>query len=399
MRKLKHSYTRCAALLTAAALMAAALPLAFAQSTPETGAPADVFAVPEEPVLTTVGEYCEGRIRVTDGTLWGYAGVDGGVVIQPQFEQVENFHLGAARVTRNGKVGLLRWDGTFILAPQYDVLTAVDYGVYLGRRGSVWDVLSITALNTAGGTTHQLYADLASAEFYTGTAARLALRDQSGTATTIMVSALPQLLESRKVPGWQFPLSHSRKAVFQDVAENDWFSRWVDLAYSVGMMEGTGGGKFEPLRSLTVAEALRLAACMESRVRQDDFHVQPVSSPAWYTSSVVYCEASGIIGSGEFSQKDYDRPITRAEMARIFAGATPVRSIRNINDLNHIRTSIPDVAAGDPGAEAVYGLYAKGILNGVDGTHAFHPDSPLTRAEAAAIVARIARPEQRIAFW
>lgn len=398
MKKLKHSYTRCAALLTAAALLAAGLPAALAQSGEVMSAAADL-AVPEEPVLTTVGVYCEGRIRVTDGTLWGYAGVDGSVVIQPQFEQVEDFHLGAARVTRNGKVGLLRWDGTFILNPQYDELTTVDYGVYLGRRGSVWDVLSIAALTTAGGTTHQLYADLTSAVLYTGTAARLVLRDQSGTVTTILVSALPQLLESRKVPGWQFPLSNSRRTVFRDVAEDDWFSRWVDLAYSVGMMEGTGGGKFEPLRSLTVAEALRLAACMESRARQDDFHLQSVSSPVWYTSSVVYCEASGIIESGEFSQKDYDRPITRAEMARIFAGATPVRSIRNINDPDHIRTSVPDVAADDPGAESVYSLYAKGILNGVDSTHAFHPDSPLTRAEAAAIVARIARPEQRIAFW
>lgn len=397
---MKHFYSRGAAFLAALALVFSVLPGASAQGAE--GAPrggTSSFSVPEEPVLTKVGSYHEGRIRVTDGELWGYANVDGNVVIRPQFEEAEDFRLGAAKVSKNGKTGLLRWDGTYILIPQYDELIGVDYGVYLGRRGSVWDVLSIAALTTAGGTTHQLYADLASAKLQTGIVERLSLCDQDGTVTTILVSALPRYLESRKVPGWQFPLSGARKAAFQDVAEDDWFSRWVSLVYSVGMMEGVGSGKFEPLRSLTVAEALRLAACLESRALQDDFHLQAVSGSAWYHSSVVYCEASGIIAPGEFGQTDYDRPITRAEMAHIFAETTPVRSIKHINDLTHIKSVVPDVAGGEFAAESIYSLYAKGILNGVDSTHAFRPNTELTRAEAAAIIVRIVRPEQRIRFW
>ena len=176
----------------------------------------------------------------------------------------------------------------------------------------------------------------------------------------------------------------------------DWYDRWVNLAYSVGLMEGTGSGRFEPTRTLTVAEALRLAACLESRALRDDFHLQRVSGPLWYSSSVAYCEASGVISPGEFTQADFDRPVTRSEMARIVSATTPVRSMESCNSLTQVRAAIPDVSPSDYAAEAIYALYAKGILQGTDGSMTFRPADSLTRAEAAAIVSRIARPEQRV---
>lgn len=225
---------------------------------------------------------------------------------------------------------------------------------------------------------------------------QLVLRDETGRMTYIPINSLPQLLESRKAPGWQFPLSPSRRAAFQDVSGTDWFDIWVDIAYNTGLMVGAGDGKFEPLRTLTVAETLRLAACLESRARRDDFHLQTVSGPQWYSSSVAYCEASGIIAPGEFNQGDPSRPVTRAEMARIFSATTPVRSMEYRNSLAQVQSKIPDVSQGDFAADAIYGLYAKGILNGTDSALTFRPDDSLTRAEAAAIVSRIARPEQRV---
>ena len=340
------------------------------------------------------GTYHEGMIRVSDGTHWGYADASGQLVIRPQFDQAEDFFLGAALVERDGKFGLLRWDGTFLLPLQYDALTSLGCGVYLGRRGSLWDLLSIAAVE---GSSHQLYADQAAAALTAESPTQqLTLLAQDGTSTHLLVSALPQLLENRKVPGWQFPLSFSRKADFQDVSGRDWYDRWVNLAYSVGLMEGTGSGRFEPTRTLTVAEALRLAACLESRALRDDFHLQRVSGPLWYSSSVAYCEASGVISPGEFTQADFDRPVTRSEMARIVSATTPVRSMESCNSLTQVRAAIPDVSPSDYAAEAIYALYAKGILQGTDGSMTFRPADSLTRAEAAAIVSRIARPEQRV---
>lgn len=162
-------------------------------------------------------------------------------------------------------------------------------------------------------------------------------------------------------------------------------------------MQGVGNDTFAPNQTLTVAEALKLAAFMESQATGDTFHLQPVTGTPWYKSSVTYCEASGIISAGEFT--DFGRPVTRTEMAYIFSRTSLGRSIPEINSLSRVKAAVPDVKTGDYAAEAIFGLYAKGILTGSDGDLTFRPNDSLTRAEAAAIVTRMARAEQRISLW
>lgn len=352
-----------------------------------------------EPVLTQVGTFCENMVRVTDGTYWGYAAVGGAVLIPVQFDAAGDFKLGVAKVTLEGKVGLLHWNGSFLFEPEYDELNAVGYGLYLGRRGEMWDLLSTAQVSAEEGTTHCLYSDLAAARVSEGVNGQLILQEQDGKTTRVLLRNLPQWLKSKKVSGWQFPLHTSERASFVDVTGADWYDRWVSLAYSMGMMEGTGNGKFDPQKELTVAETLRLAACLESRAIQDDFHLQNVSGALWYSSSVTYCETVGIISYGEYEKDDFNRPITRAEMARIFGRTTAVRSMENINDLDRVRSSVPDVKAGDYAAEAIYGLFAKGVFTGKDSICSFYPEEYLTRAEAATMIVRIARPEHRITLW
>ena len=64
-----------------------------------------------------------------------------------------------------------------------------------------------------------------------------------------------------------------------------------------------------------------------------------------------------------------------------------------------MRQTVPDVTAATPYAEAIYSMYAKGVLSGVDGNFTFRPGGTVTRAEAAAIVSRMARAEQRITLF
>ena len=183
------------------------------------------------------------------------------------------------------------------------------------------------------------------------------------------------------------------------MSPRDWFAVWVDIAYNVGLTSGVGGNRYAPEQTLTVAEVLKLAATMESRYKDDSFHTSSSTGPYWYSGAVNYCLASGIIQSGTFSQKDYLRPATRREIAQIFAATSQAKHMKNINDLSRIKVSVPDVKPGDPGADAIYSLYAKGVLTGVDSKLTFNPKGTVTRAEAAAIVARMARAEQRLALW
>ena len=92
-------------------------------------------------------------------------------------------------------------------------------------------------------------------------------------------------------------------------------------------------------------------------------------------------------------------PITRLEMAQVFAATSPVKNMPTLNNASRVRSSIPDIKSGSTGAESVYALYEKGILSGVDGNLTFNSKGTMTRAEAAALAARIARAEQRITLW
>ena len=172
---------------------------------------------------------------------------------------------------------------------------------------------------------------------------------------------------------------------------------WADLAYNLNLMQGVGEDRFAPHQTLTVAEALKLAAFMESQATGDTFHLQPAAGAPWYKSSVTYCEASGIIAAGEFT--DFERPVTRAETAYIFSRTSLARTLPEVNSLTRVKAAVPDVKTGDYAAEAIFGLYAKGILTGGDGDLTFRPNDSLTRAGAAAIVTRMARAEQRISLW
>lgn len=128
---MKHSLSRGAALLTALILALSAVPWASARSSA-----AEPYAqVRSVRGWRQAGEYREGLVRVTDGALWGYADANGGLAIPLRYDAAEEFSLGCALVTQNGKTGLLNRSGAFLLAPEYDELTDMGYGVYLGQAG------------------------------------------------------------------------------------------------------------------------------------------------------------------------------------------------------------------------------------------------------------------------
>jgi len=356
--------------------------------------------LPGAAAWTRQDEYQEGLALATDGTRWGYADGAGSLTIPLRFSQAEPFYLGVAKVTENGKQGLLRQSGSYLLQPVYDSLESVGYGLYIGRQGGKWKLLSVTELPSAGGETgpedpHQLYpdADLIAWERSEDGEALVLRWNESGEEVRLTRTELPQLLKERGAPGWAFPLETERRASFSDVGGRDWFSPWVDIAYSVNLMEGRGDGQFQPYESLRICEALKLVALMDS---QGTGRVAPTEEEGqhWYDDYLRYCTEQGILLDGELS--DYERPITRAELALLISRTALFRSSPDLNDLSRIRVSVPDVKTGDYAASAIFGLYAKGILTGSDSAMTFHPRANITRAEVAAIVARMVRPEQRV---
>ncbi len=102
------------------------------------------------------------------------------------------------------------------------------------------------------------------------------------------------------------------------------------------------------------------------------------------------CVKNRIVSSDEYSS--LDAYATRAQIAHIFAKATSDFAV--VNDIDY--DYIPDVSERSEYADEILALYRAGILTGDERTRAFRPSDTITRAEAAAIISRVALPTTRI---
>ena len=353
------------------------------------------------PAGSTVWGFSEGMALCELDGKWGYVNAGREVVIPIQYDSAVSFSLGLAAVELSDKLGVIRQDGTYLIRPEYDSLMPINCGLYVVQKGIKWGVVSILPFSDGQGGATQVLYDLSydSIQVVEQGGSQVLELTRKGVKTIVPLFELPGMLAQKGAPSAQFPLNRGKLPGFSDVSPRDWYALWVDVAYNVGLMEGVGGNQFAPGRTLTVAEALKLAATLESRYREDDFHQRPGSGKDWYSAAVDYCIASGIITSGAFRETDYTRPVKRWEMACIFAHTSLAKGMPARNSLERVRAAVPDVGMGTPCAEEIYSLYAKGVLAGVDANLTFRPDGALTRAEAAAIVSRMARTEQRITLW
>ena len=175
--------------------------------------------------------------------------------------------------------------------------------------------------------------------------------------------------------------------VFADIADR-WFEDYVASAYEFGMAEGRSGGIFAPDENISVAEAIVMAARINSVYYGKKIYSQ---SGAWYTKYISYAMSAGIMRANQFNK--YTRDATRQELAVLFYKALPMQEYAKINDVD----AIPDFNINALDAQAIYGLYRAGVLTGDADGH-FRPKDTVTRAEAAVILVRAIDPGRRVAF-
>lgn len=115
---------------------------------------------------------------------------------------------------------------------------------------------------------------------------------------------------------------------FSDVAASKWYAPYVGTAYSYGIVNGVGGGKFAPNGTITRQEAAAMVAraaklCGMDTAR-DDTQTRNILAQfgdyttvaSWAKSAVAFCYDAGIL-----DQSDLDivpgRAILRCEIARM----------------------------------------------------------------------------------
>ena len=188
-----------------------------------------------------------------------------------------------------------------------------------------------------------------------------------------------------------FKASRNYNNDFQDVKDADWFAANVKECYQLGLIDGMTAETFAPEETLTVAQATKLAACIH-RIYVEGEADFPQTDP-WYVSYCDYLETYGVIG-GTWWDEYYNQPITRLDFAQILEKALPEVELEAINMVD--AGDIPDVHIYDFDAAVIYKLYRAGVLVGSDDEGTFHPNSTISRSEAAAIITRMVLPEYRL---
>ena len=176
---------------------------------------------------------------------------------------------------------------------------------------------------------------------------------------------------------------------FYDVDANDWFYESVKSAWANELIDGVTARYFKPDSTLTVAQAVKLAAALHQK-QSVGFVTLQNGGTHWYDNYVNYAVANSLIEAAYQSKSAemMNAAVTRAEFVHILSKLLNAGTINTVNN-------IPDVKAGDAYADEIFAFYRAGILTGSDRLGTFHPESSLKRSEAAAILVRLYDATQR----
>ena len=160
--------------------------------------------------------------------------------------------------------------------------------------------------------------------------------------------------------------------MFADVSEADWFFEAVEFVSSAGLMRGVAPGQFAPDAELSRAMFWTSLARAEG--------VDTDAGALWYSSSQEWAAACGI---SDCTEPEAD--ITREQLV------TMLYRLCGEPGASAALNAVPD--SGDVSVwarEAMAWALELGLIEG-DETGAIRPTDTATRAEAAAILMRLAQ--------
>ncbi len=179
---------------------------------------------------------------------------------------------------------------------------------------------------------------------------------------------------------------------FTDVVDTMWHYTYVCYADKKNLVDGRTATLYVPDANLSIAEAIKLAACMHQLYNTGS--VTLANDPSvWYKSYVDYAASNGITTK---TYADYNVSITRSEFVTIFYAALPQSEYTQRNSVAD--NAIPDLKVTAANAERIYTFYRAGILTGSDGHGNFLPNTNIRRSEVATILTRMLEKDARLSI-
>ncbi|MDK2809469.1 MAG: peptidoglycan DL-endopeptidase CwlO [Petroclostridium sp.] len=183
------------------------------------------------------------------------------------------------------------------------------------------------------------------------------------------------------------PASAKTTSYFSDISQSDWSAAYISKLVDSGNISGYADGTFKPNKTITKAEFVTLL------LRSLDYKQETTENGHWAMDYIRKAESLGILEKNEFNDADLDKPINRAEVAKVIINALDETYPEN---LNNYKLYINDFDNIHPNyQEYVLKAYGKGLLAGYsDGE--FKGDKNLTRAEALAVIMRVIDKNERV---
>lgn len=181
---------------------------------------------------------------------------------------------------------------------------------------------------------------------------------------------------------------------FIDVKDTDWFYKDVMELTKRGLISRYSDSTFKPNVQIRVNEFTKIL------VSSIDDSIKSSPNAQWGEEYIAKAKELGIIQNGEFS--DYNRYITRGEMARMIVRAEATTSAKskgisldipeNYKSYSYLITDYPTLS--DDSKDIALKVFVSGIITCFpDGSFGF--DKNVTRAEACTIIMRFLDKDRR----
>lgn len=177
--------------------------------------------------------------------------------------------------------------------------------------------------------------------------------------------------------------SREEKPTFADTKGN-WAATYIEALAKQGYVSGTGTGNYEPDRILTRAELTKVLYNAFGSGSHVSGPFADVEADAWYRDAVNWAFENGIVSGQSATQFAPNAPVTREQMAAMFARTAAKFGITLPSSGSNAKFADDDQISGYA-RDAVYALKAAGILSGKPG-NLFDAKAGLTRGEMAKVM-------------
>lgn len=199
---------------------------------------------------------------------------------------------------------------------------------------------------------------------------------------------------------------------FTDVNPSDytWTKGAIDTMVSKGIMKGYGDGRFGPQDNVTRVQFLVMmlramgadpAQLAAEQGNLDRIHEMngpaPASGNDWINETICASQKFGLDELWGGSQKDWNVPANRAEMAHIIMTVAEQLGSESFAVKEGITNNVGDYASvSDSGfSSSILKAYSAGILVGMDNAGNYKPSANSNRAQAAVVMNRVIDPAKR----